>query len=204
MNTKRCNSSPKHRESRGPSSAWLHDPEMVLSNLQLKDGQIFVDLGCGAGDYTLAAAAMVGSTGQVYALDKLKYLTDGLALKAKNAGRDNVVPLTSDILSPLPLEDQSVDVVFIATVLHIFNLQKISPSFFQEIHRVLKPGGIMAIVECKKEDRNFGPPKEMCHAPEEIQTAVQRSFFVRKDYTAFEHTYLLQFAAAPIRGGGAS
>lgn len=183
------------QKGKGPSSAWLHDPKMVLSHLSLKDGQVFADLGCGSGDYSLAASELIGSTGQVYALDKIESLTEDVVLRAKGAGLNNIIPLSTDLLTPLPLKNQSVDVAFIATVLHIFNLQKIASSFFREMHRILKPGGTLAILECKKEDRNFGPLKEMCNSPEEVQDAVLPNSFQQKGYTSFEHTYLLQFTA---------
>lgn len=183
----------KQKKSKGPSSAFLHDPQTVLENLPLKDGQVFADLGCGAGDYTVAASSMVGAKGQVYALDKEKSLVDHLTIRARKESLRNVTSLTADILSSLPFEDKSVDVVFITTVLHIFNLKKIASSLFPEIHRILKPGGVLAIVEVKKEDRNFGPPKEMCHSPEEIQAAVEPHSFILKARTFFDYTYLIQF-----------
>lgn len=183
----------KGHKGRGPSSAWLHEPKTVLGHLPLKVGHVFVDLGCGVGDYTLAAANMVGGGGKVYALDKWQYLIDDLTQVAASRGLSNITTLTTDITAPLPLPNSRVDVVFVATVLHIFNLNQVGPSIFAEIFRILKPGGCLAIVECKKEDQSFGPPKHLRHAPDEIEVLAAPCGFMRIAYNDLGYNYLIQF-----------
>ena len=53
--------SPKWRE--------LLPPSETLKKLELYDGAIAADIGCGIGYFTLPAAELVGSQGRVYALD---------------------------------------------------------------------------------------------------------------------------------------
>jgi len=46
----------KHRSEhyeRKPSSFFMHDPHLIFEELDLKEGDSFLDLGCGTGDYTL-------------------------------------------------------------------------------------------------------------------------------------------------------
>jgi precorrin-6B methylase 2 len=183
----------KGQNGRGPSSAWLHDPKMVLGHLPLKAGHIFVDLGCGAGDYTVEAAKIVGPGGKVYAFDKWQHLIDSLAKIAKSLELSNIEALKADICAPLPIRDSSVDVVFIATVLHILNLRKTGPSIFSEVFRMLNPGGCLAIVECKKEEQAFGPPKHMRNAPDEIEAVVISCGFRKIDYIDLGYNYMIQF-----------
>ena len=181
------------RKGSGPSSAWLHEPKLVLGGLPLKAGHVFADLGCGAGDYTLAAAKIVGPGGRVYALDKWPYLIENLSKTAASLGLDNITALAADMTAPLPMRDGTVDVVFIATVLHIFKLRQVGPSIFAEIARILKKDGCLAILECKKEDQSFGPPKHMRNAPDEVEAVVIPCNFVKKSYTDLGYNYLIQF-----------
>ena len=183
----------KNHRGRGPSSAWLHDPKTVLEQVPIKPGHVFVDLGCGVGDYAIAASAIVGAGGKVYALDKQQYLIDNLSKTIESLGLDNITPLAADITAPLPIDDSSVDVVFIATVLHIFNLEQTGHSLFAEVSRILKPGGHLAVVECKKEDRPFGPPTHLRNSPDEIETALIPHGFEKISYNDLGYNYLIQF-----------
>jgi ubiquinone/menaquinone biosynthesis C-methylase UbiE len=182
----------RHR-GRGPSSAWLHDPKMVLGHLPLKPGDVFVDLGCGVGEYTLEAAAAVGPGGRVYALDKSSHLIDNLSQTIDSQALSNVTPLTTDITASLALDDGSVDAVFIATVLHIFDLKRVGPSIFSEVARILRPGGCLAIVECKKEHQPFGPPMHMRNSPDEIEAALVPYGFEKAGYVDLGYNYLIHF-----------
>jgi len=53
----------------GKSSFDLIEPARLLEQLPLKQGITFLDLGCGAGNYTLAVAEAIGKHGVVVALD---------------------------------------------------------------------------------------------------------------------------------------
>lgn len=183
----------RENKSRGPSSACLHDPKTVLKHVPLKAGHVFVDLGCGAGDYTIEASTIVRANGKVYALDKWRYLIDKLSETIESMGLDNITPMTADITLPLPINDSSVDVVFIATVLHIFDLDQVGASIFAEVARILKPGGCLAVVECKKEDQPFGPLKHQRNSPDEIVSALTPFQFERVSYTDLGYTYLIEF-----------
>ncbi len=176
----------------GPSSAWMHDPKTVLDLIPLKEGQVFADLGCGTGDYAIEASTIVGTTGRVYALDKLPYLIDNLSNTIKSPGLKNITPITADITEPLPIDDKSVDVAFIATVLHIFDLKRIAVTLFVEVSRILKPSGRLAVVECKKEDQPFGPPEHMRNSPEELIAALSPCGFIQRTYTDLGYNYIIQ------------
>ena len=129
---------------RGPSSFWMHDPEVVFDALALKPGDHFLDLGCGPGEYSIYAATRVGDSGVVHALEKWGYMVEGLKQEAQAQGLNNLKPMTADITEPLPIEDKSIDVCLLSTVLHIFGLSRIERPLFNEIRRVLKPGGRVA------------------------------------------------------------
>ena len=178
---------------RGPSSFGMHDPEVVYRQLNLQNGDYFLDLGCGPGDYSMRAATLVGDSGMVYALDKWSVMIEDLTQWAKDRGLNNVRPMTADITDPLPIEDHCIDVCLMATFLHIIGRPNDRKRLFEEIHRVLKPGGRLAIIECKKEDQDFGPPKHIRLSPEEIEESITVYGFARQSYADLGYNYMIEF-----------
>lgn len=178
---------------RGPSSFFMHDPELVFHELKLKEGDSFLDLGCGVGDYSLYASKIVGGSGEIYALDIREELIDSLAEEAALQRLENIRTMVSDIDSPLPVADNYIDICFIATVLHLFDLDKDGKTLFKEIRRVLKPSGRLAIIECKKEDSPFGPPMHMRNAPGEVEAAIIPYGFEKLNYIDLGYNYMIQF-----------
>ncbi len=180
---------------RGPSSFWLHDAEQVFGKLNLKPGDVVLDLGCGPGDYSLRAAQEVGEHGLVYALDRQDEAIRRISEKIRGQGCSNIRVIKADITQPLPLADGLMDLCLVSTVLHIFQIRKAEESLFKEARRVLKPGGRLAIIELKKEDQPIGPPKHLRIAPEEVAEAVVEYGFKKLDLSDLGYSYLIQFTA---------
>ena len=178
---------------RGPSSFWMHDPEVIFNELNLKKGDSFLDLGCGPGDYAIRASGIVGNMGAVYALDKRQYLVASLMEKAGSQGLENIKAMVCDITGPLSVDAGCIDVCLLSTVLHIFNLAKIEKTLFNEIRRVLKPDGRVAIIECKKEEQPFGPPKHMRLSPSDIKDSIEKYGFKKSKLLDLGYNYMIQF-----------
>jgi arsenite methyltransferase len=107
----------------------------------LHEGETVLDLGSGGGIDVLLSAKRVGSGGKVYGLDMTEEML-ALALEnRKNAGADNVEFLKGYIES-IPLPANTVDVVISNCVI---NLAADKPAVFNEMFRVLRPGGRIGI-----------------------------------------------------------
>jgi ubiquinone/menaquinone biosynthesis C-methylase UbiE len=177
----------------GKSSFDLIDPCILWAELDLPPGIAFLDLGCGQGNYALAAAEIIGSTGVVYALD---LWDEGVAILKEQAGREcrsNLQPLVADV-QQVPLGNNSVNVALMATVLHDLVEAGTSAGALEEVARVLKPGGRLAIVEFEKIDDPPGPARHIRLNPEEIENLVAPYGFRRQKIKNLgPYNYLITF-----------
>jgi ubiquinone/menaquinone biosynthesis C-methylase UbiE len=104
----------------------------------IREGEVVVDLGSGAGIDVFLSANQVGKSGKVIGID----MTDRMLQKArKNAeenGYTNVEFRKGDIERRIPVEDNSADLVISNCVI---NLTADKAATFKEIHRILKNNG---------------------------------------------------------------
>jgi SAM-dependent methyltransferase len=106
-------------------------------------GQTVVDLGCGAGTDLLIAAQMVGPEGRAIGIDMTSAMLDRARESAAAMGLENV-ELHEGLIESLPLADESVDVVISNGVIDLV-IDK--DAVFDEIDRVLRPGGRLQIAD---------------------------------------------------------
>lgn len=175
----------------GKSSFDLIDAREFLARIGLRKGDRVADLACGVGRYSLEIAKAVGPGGVVYAVDLWKEGIESLRQRTLEEGIGNVRPLRGDITERIPLDDGSVDLCLMATVLHDLPPERRGVAL-GEAARVLRPGGTLALVEFKKLDRGPGPPQRVRIAEEEAG-ALLAGFGFSTDYVGSlgEFTYLL-------------
>jgi ubiquinone/menaquinone biosynthesis C-methylase UbiE len=107
----------------------------------LRDGDVVLDLGSGAGADVLISARRVAPSGRAIGLDMTDEMLDLARANAAAAGIANA-EFVKGYLEELPLADASVDVVISNCVL---NLSADKPRVLREAARVLRPGGRFAI-----------------------------------------------------------
>jgi len=113
----------------------------VLDRAAITAGDTVLDVGTGTGLIGLGALDRVGPAGRVVFSDVSTALLEECRRQADPA-RSSFVPAAADDLSPIP--DASVDVVTTRSVLiYVADRSKA----FAELHRVLRPGGRLAIFE---------------------------------------------------------
>ena len=156
----------------GRSSFALVDKDKVFGELQLEGGISFLDLGCGRGEYAIIASEIVGNEGVVYGIDLWEEGVNSLRKEASARGSKNIKAMVADAGKKIPLEDTSIDVCFMATVFHDLVLANTAEGALREVFRVLKEGGVLAILEFKKIDGPPGPPLSSRLAPEEVEERV--------------------------------
>lgn len=106
-------------------------------------GSVVLDLGCGAGTDLLIAAQMTGPTGRVIGVDMTPAMLERARDSTQRMGFANV-ELHESLIESLPLEDASVDVVISNGVI---DLVPDKDAVFDEIDRVLRPGGRLQIAD---------------------------------------------------------
>jgi arsenite methyltransferase len=114
------------------------NPQAVAA---MQPGETVLDLGSGAGFDCFLAARKVGPTGRVIGVDMTDAMLEKARANAEESGLGNVEFRKGEIES-LPVENDSVDVVISNCVL---NLVPDKDQAFREIHRVLRPGGRLAV-----------------------------------------------------------
>lgn len=132
------------------SLSWLVDNPVrrryvrpLLGRAGIQPGERVLELGPGPGAFTIGAARLVGPAGRIIAVDIQPEMIARVEERVREAGLANVETHVASAYD-LPLEDESVDRAFLVTVLpEILDRGRA----LSELHRVLKPGGVLSITE---------------------------------------------------------
>ena len=124
----------------------LQPPEKIIQRSGIRKGTRVLEVGCGSGAYTTFVARAVGREGRVYALDIQPEMLQQLESKLARPENEDIrnVELVNSSAYELPFDDDSLDLVYMVTV-----LQEIPDrsKALQQVRRVLKPGGIVSVTE---------------------------------------------------------
>jgi ubiquinone/menaquinone biosynthesis C-methylase UbiE len=119
----------------------------IIKEAGIREGFSVLDYGCGPGGYVAAVAQFVGRYGKIYALD-----VNPLAIKmVKKIAVRNELSNVETILSDCKtgLANNSIDVALLYDTFHDLSDPN---AVLEELHRVLKPNGILSFSDHHMEE----------------------------------------------------
>jgi ubiquinone/menaquinone biosynthesis C-methylase UbiE len=121
-------------------------PENTIESLRIQQGEKIADFGGGSGAYTISALRTLRGSGKVYAIDLNKELLQKVVNEAQHINLPNVEAVWADVEVPhsTNLHDMSIDSVIFSNLLFQLDDRK---SALQEARRILKPKGMMLVVD---------------------------------------------------------
>ena len=127
-------------------------PRSRLEEVGIRPGFHVLDYGCGSGSYVATAAELVGESGEIYALDIHPLAVKQVQDIASRRKLNNVKTIRSDCKTGLP--DSSVDAVLLYDIFHMLS----DPgAVLGELHRVLKPNGILSFSDHHMKESDILP-----------------------------------------------
>lgn len=162
-------------------SALWPDPEGALRQLGITPDMSVLDLCCGDGYFTAPLARLV--SGQVYALDFDPVMIEQAKEEVLRQGASVRKWINADALDVAHHLSATVDCVLMANTFHGVPDQT---RLAAVIHKVLRPGGILVIVNWHHLPREQttvlgqprGPETKLRMSPEAVSTVVEPAGFV--------------------------
>lgn len=153
----------------GRSSESFIDAREVISRLKLKGNEVFLDAGCGDGHTAFEAYDMLNNDAVIYAVDIYEPSIQDLEQDIETKKITRIVPVLGNIAGDIPLPDNTLDITLMINVFHGFVAQENIHEAVEELKRITKPGGKIAIMDYKKQDTKYGPPFFVRQSPEELE-----------------------------------
>ena len=123
-------------------------PEAMLDELKILPGSTVADVGAGPGYHSIRLARRVGPEGTVLATDVQPEMIEMLKANAREAGLKNIKPLLCT-QRDTKLPEGKVDLILMVDVYHECSDPE---TLLQGLHKALKPGGRLVLVEFRGED----------------------------------------------------
>ncbi len=171
---------------------FAHRKEIVAA-CKVQPGQTVADIGAGTGLFTRMFSPLVGKAGRVISVDIAQSFLDHIEKTSREAGMLNIETLRGTAEST-NLPPESIDVAFICDTYHHFEFPL---KTMESIHRALKPGGRVILVEFHRVD-GTSTDWIMNHVragQEVFESEIVKSGFkkVREERDLLKENYLVTF-----------
>lgn len=173
-----------------PERDTWQKPEEVVKQVQLRTGDVVVDIGAGTGYFTRRFAAVVGPNGKATGLDIEASMVGYMTEDAKKHGLTQYS--ARKVLPNDPqLASQSVDVVFICDTYH--HMQD-RVAYLRLLAQALKPKGRVIIVDFQKRETPLGPPMKWRLTPDTVSEEFRQAGFQSgRSLDFLPYQYFLEF-----------
>ncbi|MDP2656563.1 MAG: class I SAM-dependent methyltransferase [bacterium] len=172
----------------------LIDPRTVVARLDIHDGDIVADLGCGGGGHFInSLSTAVGAKGKVFALDIQKNVLKVVEAKMKLFNLSNVTTVWSDLE-----RDGSAGIISgsctIALLLNVLFQNSRYEKIVQESLRMIMSGGRLVVIDWKPSGSPFGPPSDRRISPQKVKEIAQSlGITLLEEFEAGPYHYALVF-----------
>ena len=162
----------------------------IMARLELKPGDLVVDIGAGSGVYSWPLARAVAPGGTLYAVEVDKGFLDFIREGAQKRGLDNVFPVLGEFTDPkLPV--RNLDLAFFHNVLHHIEGRQ---AYLDTLSGYLKPNAriiIIDLIEGHKEP-------EMKMTLDQVKDWMAAiGFRMTGEYSVFEDRFFAVFSRGP-------
>ena len=113
----------------------------VVSAITVRDNNVILDIGCGTGYALGLLASKVKGDGQFYGVDLSEKMVEKAKENLKNAANFHFVMANAE---SIPLQDDFFDIIICTNSFHHYLHPETA---LREMHRLLKPGGMLYILD---------------------------------------------------------
>ena len=179
-------------------SKHFSSPGYAILQVGLHEGMKVGDFGAGSGHYSRAAAAIVGHSGRVYAVDVQEDILKHIKLNTHDHHQTIIETVWGNVekVGGTHLRDASLDAVILANT--FFQIEN-RFGLLSEIKRVLRPGGKLLVVDWAGSYDGMGPsPDKVVPEHEAEAFFISGGFYKVKSLRAGPHHYGIVFTAPQI------
>jgi len=176
---------------------YFSQPKENVLQLALREGMKVADFGSGSGHYAHTAAAVVGASGKVYAIEVREDMLKHIKESVHHHHRSVIEPVWGDIekTGGSMLRDHALDAVILANTL--FQVEN-RFGLLGEIKRVLKPGGKLLVVDWAGSYGGMGPVGDKVVSEHEAEELfIGGGLHKVKSFRAGPHHYGIVFESPP-------